>query len=185
MTDSRLIDWLTNWFFRKSTPIYPVTFGLPLPNLTGKLTQELRSLKLEFDNGTLCDLRNTSRSSTVDISCGPKDMIISIMEDKTCHYLIKVQLAVVCKLPSFAPKKEKVSHFYLSLSYHWTDDDYSLLLFNFVQIIWKLINSQQFLLKKFNLKIFKLFMLIQQVSISKSSPSHPHSWVKSVSPSVV
>jgi hypothetical protein len=67
-----------------------------------------KSLKLEFEGGTPCDLEEVNRSTTVEISCGAKDTIIDIIEDRTCHYYFKVQTPSLCKHPAFQPKKNKM-----------------------------------------------------------------------------
>jgi len=70
----------------------------------GKIKSDPNVLRLEFRDGTKCDLKDISRSTTVEIVCGISDMIVDIMEDSTCHYLFKAQSDV----NSFARQENKV-----------------------------------------------------------------------------
>lgn len=67
------------------------------------------NLHLEFTEGTKCDIKATTRSSTVELSCGPREILKDIKEDSTCHYVVVVESPLLCKVPSFQPQKSKVS----------------------------------------------------------------------------
>ena len=79
--------------------------GLPLYGL-GKAAGP-RAIVLEFENGTKCDIESMDRSTSVHISCGARDAIIDVVEDRTCHYNVKVTSPVICLLTDFAPRRQK------------------------------------------------------------------------------
>jgi len=86
-------------------------------SLTGMPTSVLqkayspRALMLTFEGGTPCDIENTQRSSLVEVSCGPggNDAIAEIVEDRTCHYHIKVHSRRLCDLEQFKRPLQKTS----------------------------------------------------------------------------
>lgn len=82
-------------------------FGMPPPKMNGKEQDDGNRLLLEFVNGTACDIKDTMRESTVEISCGPRDLMKDIKEDRTCHYIVYVESPVICKVPSFEPRKTR------------------------------------------------------------------------------
>ena len=87
----------------KSTSSSPA-IGLYSPILHGK-EQLPKSLAIEFTGGTPCDIVNLSRSTTVYIYCGQTHGIIDIVEERTCHYNIKVHSSLVCKYEHLSPSK--------------------------------------------------------------------------------
>lgn len=82
--------------------------GMLSPILTSRKV-EPQSLSLGFVNGTPCDLDQVNRSTVVDVSCGPNNQIVSVSEERTCEYRIKVELKLACLLPGFLPEQEKVT----------------------------------------------------------------------------
>ena len=65
------------------------------------------ALSLTFEGGTPCDiLSNVTRSSTVEVSCGPRDELIDVLEDSTCHYLVRVNSAALCGHSTFVAAVE-------------------------------------------------------------------------------
>jgi len=63
-------------------------------------------VSFNYTDGTPCDLDNTVRGSTVLLYCGLKNSIVSIAEDYSCHYLLKVELNLLCGLPGFKVYEE-------------------------------------------------------------------------------
>jgi hypothetical protein len=97
---------------------YPLHgLGMPPPKMNSKLHPDdgMNRLLLEFTNGTRCDVKDTMRSSTVEIACGPRDLIKDIKEDRTCHYIVYVESPMICKIPSFEPEKTKTLQINLSV----------------------------------------------------------------------
>jgi hypothetical protein len=80
--------------------------GLPIDLLSSSVAPRL--LKLEFEGGTPCDLVHINRSTTVEIKCGKEDILVDIVEDRTCHYYFRVEMTALCKHPEFAPQEEKL-----------------------------------------------------------------------------
>jgi len=78
--------------------------GLYSPILHGR-EQLPKSLAIEFTGGTPCDIVNLTRSTTVYIYCGQSNGIIDIVEEKTCHYNIKVHSNLVCNYEHLSPNK--------------------------------------------------------------------------------
>jgi hypothetical protein len=78
--------------------------GLYSPILHGR-EQLPKSLAIEFTGGTPCDIVNLTRSTTVYIYCGHSNGIIDIVEEKTCHYNIKVHSNLVCSYEHLSPNK--------------------------------------------------------------------------------
>lgn len=70
-------------------------------------------LSLEFKNGTACDIESLNRSTTVQIHCGMREVIMDILEDRTCHYTIKVSTPLLCLHAAFAPAKQALERFVL------------------------------------------------------------------------
>eukprot|EP00596_Hydrurales_sp_CCMP1899_P005544 CAMPEP_0119051236 /NCGR_PEP_ID=MMETSP1177-20130426/72918_1 /TAXON_ID=2985 /ORGANISM="Ochromonas sp, Strain CCMP1899" /LENGTH=413 /DNA_ID=CAMNT_0007030369 /DNA_START=378 /DNA_END=1619 /DNA_ORIENTATION=- len=92
------------------TTLADMGLGLPSAVLLRNGVTEVRSLKLQFEEGTPCDIvEGTMRGSTVEIFCGPRDGIIDIIEDRTCHYHIKVHSLLACANPLLAPKNKKAA----------------------------------------------------------------------------
>jgi hypothetical protein len=60
---------------------------------------------MEYSDGTSCDLVNTPRSTTIEYVCGNTDSIISIIEDRTCHYKMIISSIHLCKHPSFVQRQ--------------------------------------------------------------------------------
>ena len=66
-------------------------------------------LQIEYTNGTPCTVSDGSadssefdkRSTTVIVYCDKQDGIISIQEDRTCHYTIKSTSSHLCKVSGF------------------------------------------------------------------------------------
>ena len=78
-----------------------------------KKNNTMATVQFELTDGTSCDLKNLSRASTVELLCGKQlgykaVEIIDIMEDSTCHYLIKVNVPDLCLIELFAPKTQKM-----------------------------------------------------------------------------
>ena len=72
------------------------------------------TLKIEFFDGTPCEIVDGSsddkfdkRSTTVEVTCGKQDTILSIQEDRTCHYHIKTTNQQLCKVAGFASESIK------------------------------------------------------------------------------
>mmetsp|Transcript_29614 Transcript_29614/g.40696 ORF Transcript_29614/g.40696 Transcript_29614/m.40696 type:complete len:583 (-) Transcript_29614:57-1805(-) len=82
--------------------------GMLSPLLRKRLQQDPLRLVMEFRNGSseLCE-GDTHRAVLVEVMCGWSDAIKSIFELSTCNYIIKVDLAVICKLEGFAQIEEK------------------------------------------------------------------------------
>jgi len=82
-----------------------------LPSSVLQKAYSPRSLILTFEGGTPCDIENTQRSSVVEVSCGPggNDVIAEIVEDRTCHYHIKVHSRRLCELEQFKRPVQKTS----------------------------------------------------------------------------
>lgn len=59
------------------------------------------------------DIETTPRASTVDIYCGDSDSIVSIEEDHTCHYNVKISSTLLCLHDSFKPASRQVVRFSL------------------------------------------------------------------------
>jgi hypothetical protein len=68
-------------------------------------------LSLDFKNGTACDIESLNRSTTVQIHCGARELIMDILEDRTCHYTIKVSTPLLCLHAAFAPTKQAIERF--------------------------------------------------------------------------
>ena len=88
--------------------------GMAVDLVGRKMNNSVASVHLDYSNGTACDLKDTTRSSRVELLCGAafgyKSMeIIDITEDSTCHYLFKVSVPGLCVLEEFAPKERQVS----------------------------------------------------------------------------
>ena len=66
------------------------------------------SLHLEFSDGAACDIEDVKRGTTVEISCGDRDAIEDIIEDRTCHYVIKISSRLICRVDGFSPPKKEV-----------------------------------------------------------------------------
>lgn len=60
---------------------------------------------MEYQEGTPCDLVNTPRSTTIQYICGNMDSIVSIVEDRTCHYHLVISSLHLCKHPSFVQRQ--------------------------------------------------------------------------------
>jgi len=86
------------------TSKFPINIGLYSPILHGR-EQLPKSLAIEFTGGTPCDVVNLSRSTTVYIYCGQSHSIIDIVEEKTCHYSIKVHSNLVCNYENLSQVK--------------------------------------------------------------------------------
>lgn len=71
-------------------------------------------LTLEFENGTPCDIESLNRSTSVQIQCGARELIVDILEDRTCHYTIKVSTPLLCLHAAFAPAKQEVERFVIT-----------------------------------------------------------------------
>ena len=62
--------------------------------------------KLEFEDGTPCDLKSGApRSTTVQLSCGAADQLVSVEEDRTCHYTVVATTSNLCRHPAFVRRK--------------------------------------------------------------------------------
>eukprot|EP00602_Paraphysomonas_sp_CaronLab_P003035 CAMPEP_0185031628 /NCGR_PEP_ID=MMETSP1103-20130426/19204_1 /TAXON_ID=36769 /ORGANISM="Paraphysomonas bandaiensis, Strain Caron Lab Isolate" /LENGTH=413 /DNA_ID=CAMNT_0027567203 /DNA_START=239 /DNA_END=1480 /DNA_ORIENTATION=+ len=77
-----------------------------------RTTHALPSLQIEFTGGKACDIEDVTRGSTMEITCGSRDAIQDIIEDKTCHYVFKITSRAICAVPGFAPPQEMVSDLY-------------------------------------------------------------------------
>jgi len=74
-----------------------------MPTAVLQRSHRPQTLKLHFEDGTPCDIEDVKRSATVEILCGTDlDAITDIVEDRTCHYHIKVNSALICDLEGFA-----------------------------------------------------------------------------------
>lgn len=71
--------------------------------------REPNYLRLEFVDGTPCDLDNVNRSAVVDLYCGNKNRFVGIWEDSTCHYHVQAELSVLCSFSDFVPLKENTT----------------------------------------------------------------------------
>jgi len=69
-------------------------------------SQEPGYLQVEFQDGTLCDLTNTKRQTTVQIKCGVENKILSIVEDHSCHYVLIISVAALCRHEALGQKEE-------------------------------------------------------------------------------
>jgi hypothetical protein len=83
--------------------------GLPSSVLQRKYKP--KTLVLSYEGGTPCDIENIQRASVVEVTCSPNgaDSIVDIIEDRTCHYLIKVHSALLCELDGFKRPREKAT----------------------------------------------------------------------------
>merc|ERR1712226_724938 len=65
----------------------------------------------QFVNGTVCDVTQEPRKTTVQYFCStkPGDSIIRIEEPATCEYIITVHSAKLCTHPLFSKKETKKS----------------------------------------------------------------------------
>ncbi len=75
------------------------TMGLAIPLL--QQSHRPRVLTLTFDDGTPCDIEETTRGTDVMLTCGDEDQITSVSEDRTCHYVMNVQLKQLCHIQGF------------------------------------------------------------------------------------
>lgn len=76
--------------------------SMPSAVLMRNVNTPPRALSFEYTGGTPCDIvDNTYRAATVEIQCGAADGIIDIVEDRTCHYLVRAQSSVLCGHPDF------------------------------------------------------------------------------------
>jgi hypothetical protein len=68
---------------------------------------ESARVEVEYDNGTPCDVDvdgdgvERKRSMTARFICGETNALVSIVEDRTCHYLFKVTTHVLCSHTAF------------------------------------------------------------------------------------
>ncbi len=102
----------------QSSDLYLKSKGIANSHLLNKKENQQNifspsSLKIEFVNGTVCDIDNKEgeylkRATTLELSCGIVDEIIDVQEDKTCHYHVKVSLVSLCNYPDFKPIEKKV-----------------------------------------------------------------------------
>lgn len=89
-----------------SSPFFGVVRGL---GGAGSLGTFQPSLRVEFSGGSPCDLlANATRGTTVEVTCGLRDEITDVVEDRTCHYLLKVTSRHLCRSQIFAPQKREV-----------------------------------------------------------------------------
>jgi hypothetical protein len=89
---------------------YPTKTSASLDDNAHSYQPKLPSLHLEFTDGSDCDIiENVRRSSTVEITCGDRDFIEDIIEDRTCHYVIKMISKLICRVDGFSPPKKEVS----------------------------------------------------------------------------
>lgn len=80
-------------------------------------------LKIEYTNGTPCTVTDGSvdhndfdkRSTTVIVFCDKQDGIVSIEEDKTCHYTIKSTSTHLCKVSGF--ELEEIKYMRMNFEY--------------------------------------------------------------------
>ncbi|KAJ1459226.1 hypothetical protein M885DRAFT_613746 [Pelagophyceae sp. CCMP2097] len=63
----------------------------------------------EYGGGTACDVSDgdARRGTTVRFICGESDALVSVVEDRTCHYVFTVTCAALCKHPAFVSKVKK------------------------------------------------------------------------------
>ena len=88
-------------------------------------------LQIEYTNGTPCTVTDGSvdhseldkRSTTVIVYCDKQDGIISIEEDKTCHYTIKSTSSHLCKVSGF--ELEEIKYMRLNFEYVSQIDPYT------------------------------------------------------------
>lgn len=85
--------------------------GMAIDLLGKKVDTSKASVHLDYSNGTACDLKDTLRSSRVELMCGAdfgfKTIdIMDIIEDSTCHYLFKVSVPGLCAIDTFAPQQK-------------------------------------------------------------------------------
>lgn len=71
------------------------TFGLPLISVSARgkvssMDSKVSKMRFEYVNGTICELTGLPRSTTIEITCGAKDEFLDIVEDHTCHYVVRV-----------------------------------------------------------------------------------------------
>lgn len=108
---SRQDTWVDS-FEQTNGDSEPLAMFFALARATGVASGTLpgRSLLLEYTGGSPCDLLpNKNRSSTVEVSCGVRDLIADITEDHTCHYYVKVTSRILCTSSLFAPKARQAS----------------------------------------------------------------------------
>lgn len=74
--------------------------------------KQLKYVSQLYDNGDTCDLTGGKRQTEVRYSCGEgtKDLIVSIKEPSTCHYVMSVRTPRVCPHPRFRVEQVPVSH---------------------------------------------------------------------------
>lgn len=58
---------------------------------------------MEYPGGTECDLTRQQRSTTVHFVCGEggTDQLVSVKEDRSCHYKVVVATPRLCQHPAF------------------------------------------------------------------------------------
>lgn len=89
-----------------SSPFFGLVRGL---GGAGTLANFQPSLRIEFSGGSPCDLlANATRGTTVEVMCGLRDEITDVVEDRTCHYLLRVTSRHLCRSKIFAPLKREV-----------------------------------------------------------------------------
>mmetsp|Transcript_8142 Transcript_8142/g.9897 ORF Transcript_8142/g.9897 Transcript_8142/m.9897 type:complete len:211 (+) Transcript_8142:626-1258(+) len=60
-------------------------------------------IEFEYINGTPCDLElSEPRASTIRITCGETNSLVSVVEDYSCHYILTVTTPAICKHPVFS-----------------------------------------------------------------------------------
>mmetsp|Transcript_3828 Transcript_3828/g.14916 ORF Transcript_3828/g.14916 Transcript_3828/m.14916 type:complete len:465 (-) Transcript_3828:1564-2958(-) len=71
------------------------------PVYTGHNEDGEMAFQLEFDGGTPCDVSSLERSTTVEFVCGDRNELESVVEDRTCHYRMRVANTELCRHPRF------------------------------------------------------------------------------------
>ena len=74
-------------------------------------------VEVEYDGGTTCDIDEDTagnrrrRATTARLICGDTNALVSVVEDRTCHYVFTVTTPALCKHAAFitAPNARPVT----------------------------------------------------------------------------
>lgn len=86
-------------------------------NIPGELTtifgsdsdEGLTALRVELSTGTECDLNGKKRATTVEFLCSESNRLISVVEDHTCHYRMRVSLSALCDHEKFIKPEHRTT----------------------------------------------------------------------------
>lgn len=58
-------------------------------------------LVLEYEGGSECDIEDVVRGTSVEITCGERNALNDVIEDSTCHYILRVTSTDICHIDEF------------------------------------------------------------------------------------